>query len=72
MRTNATFSVIASTAYLLIYCLLLGLEGLQWLALLMFMFSPFVLCWMIYSILKYDKYSGRELSEGEEYGYEDV
>lgn len=66
MRTNATFSIIAATVYLLLYRLLLPREDAQWLAMSMFILSPVVLCWMVYTILKHGKYTGRELSEGEE------
>jgi hypothetical protein len=71
MLTNATFSVISTTVYLLIYCFLLQLERLQWIAVLMLIFSPVMVCWMVYVVLKYGRYPGRELSEGDEYGYED-
>lgn len=70
MLTNATFSIIFTTAYLVIYCIFLQAEHLQRLAVGMFLLSPFVLCWMVYIILKYGRYTGRELSEDEEFGYE--
>jgi len=71
MFTNTTFSIITATIYLLVYCVLLQVPHLQWLAMLMFAFSPLVLCWMVYVILKYGRYTGRELAEDEEYGYGD-
>lgn len=71
MLTNASFSIIFTTAYLVIYCIFLQVEHLQKLAVCMFLLSPFVLCRMVYVILKYGRYTGRELSEDEEFGYED-
>ena len=37
----------------------------------MFLFSPVLVAWMVYTVIKYGKYSGKELDEGEEWGYED-
>ncbi|PSL32187.1 hypothetical protein [Chitinophaga ginsengisoli] len=71
MLTNSTFSVIAVTAYLLLYCILLQIEHTQWIAVRMFLFSPLLVIWMVYTVLKYGVYTGRELAEDEEYGYQD-
>lgn len=71
MLKNSSFSVIAVTTYLIIYCVLLQIEYTQWLAFRMFLFSPFLVIWMVYTVLKYGVYAGRELAEGEEYGYQD-
>ena len=37
----------------------------------MFMLSPLLILWMAYTIIRYGKYTGRELVEGEEWAYED-
>ncbi|HJT75351.1 MAG TPA: hypothetical protein VJ720_15050 [Chitinophaga sp.] len=71
MLRNSTFSIIAVTVYLLVYCVLLQIERTQSVAVLMFIVSPGPLLWMVYTILKYGKYNGRELAENEEYGYQD-
>jgi hypothetical protein len=71
MLKNVSFSIIFATVYLLVYCILLSVEQMQWLAVGMFIASPFVLCRMVYVILKYGRYTGRELAEGEEFGYQD-
>jgi hypothetical protein len=39
---------------------------------LMFLSSPFLMLWMVYSILKYGKPSEKKLEKGEEFGYSDV
>lgn len=71
MLTNSTFSVITVTVYLLLYCILLQIEHTQWLAVYMFLLSPVLIIWMVYTVLKYGVYTGRELREDEEYGYQD-
>lgn len=57
--------------YLLVYCILLQIEHTQWIAVYMFIVSPFLVVWMVYTVLKYGVYTGRELAEDEEYGYQD-
>lgn len=71
MLKNSTFSVIAVTAYLILYCVLLQIEYTQWIAFRMFLISPFLVIWMVYTVLKYGLYTGRELADNEEYGYQD-
>ncbi|SFE88923.1 hypothetical protein SAMN05518672_111180 [Chitinophaga sp. CF118] len=71
MLRNSTFSVITVTIYLVVYCFLLQIERTQWLGFLMFTLSPILVIWMVYTVLKYGVYNGRELAEGEEYGYQD-
>ena len=69
MLRNPIFAAILSTCYLLIYIYLLDKH---WdIAFTMFIFSPIVITWLVYTILKYGKYSGRPLKVNEEYGYED-
>jgi hypothetical protein len=38
----------------------------------LFLLSPFVVLYMVYMVIRYGVYSGRELDEDEEWGYEDV
>jgi hypothetical protein len=37
----------------------------------MFLLSPFLVAWMVYTVLKKGVYTGRELAENEEWGYSD-
>lgn len=60
--------VFLATAYLIAYCILIRVE--PGIAMILFLFSPLVLCWMVYAVLKYAQYKGRELGD-EEYGYQD-
>ena len=39
---------------------------------LMFSISPFLVIWMVLSILKDGKHSGKKLGPDEEWGYEDI
>jgi hypothetical protein len=41
------------------------------LAALIFLLSPFLIAWLAYTIMKYGKYSGPELRDDEEWGYQD-
>ncbi len=67
---RATVSVVLVTIYLLAYCALLQFERTQFFALLMLMFSPALIIWMVYTVLKHGKYNGPELGK-EEFGYGD-
>lgn len=71
IKTRAGFAVATTTTYLLVYCILLQIESLQQLGIGMFTLSPVVLIWMVYSVLRYGRYTGRELEAGEEFGYEE-
>ncbi len=68
---NYRVATILVTLYLLVYVILhqsgAELRVLAW----MFVFSPALVIWMVYTILKYGIYSGPELAEQEEYGYQD-
>lgn len=65
-----TFSVIAVTAYLVVYCVLLRFDLTLDFAVWMFVFSPVALVWMVLRVLKHGAYTGPELGE-EEFGYQD-
>ena len=69
---NYKFSVIFVTIYLIVFTIV-GRAGAEPEVLfLMFSISPFLIVWMVYSVLKYGKYTGKDLSDKEEWGYEDV
>ena len=65
------FVTLLVTCYLLTYHIFfqygISMNILAW----MFIASPFLLIWMVITILKYGKYTGRELEENEEPGAED-
>ena len=68
---NYKFATTFVTLYLVVYTLLLRYEVSTSAALLMFSLSPFLVLWMVYTILKYAPFCGRELKENEEWGYQD-
>jgi len=68
---NHKLVTILVTVYLIIYTLLHHTGGSLKLLGAMFLASPFLVVWMAYTILKYASYTGRELAEDEEWGYQD-
>ena len=67
---RASFAIGFVSVYLFAFLIVLhaGYGRLVW---LMFMASPLLVIWMVYSVIKFGKYSGKELGEDEEWGYED-
>lgn len=65
------FAVSLATAYLVVYLLLIELNANSDIIYSMFFFSPVVVGYMLYAILKHGRYSGNELKEDEEWGYQD-
>ncbi len=45
--------------------------SLPWLVNIIFLALPFLMIWLLYSVIRYGKYQGRELAEEEEWGYAD-
>lgn len=70
MLRNDTFSVVFVTLYVFTYCVLLQFESTLSFAIGMLLFSPFLVFWMVYTILKYGKYNGKGLGN-DEFGYQD-
>lgn len=59
------------TAYLIVYTILHQAGASFKLLGVMFILSPFLVIWMAYTILRYGSYTGKELAEDEEWGYQD-
>lgn len=70
MLRNDTFSVVFVTLYVFIYCVLLQFDSTLSFAIGMLLFSPFLIFWMVYTVLKYGKYNGKTLGN-DEFGYHD-
>lgn len=70
MLRNDVFSVGFVTAYFIVSVVLMQFEPSRSPGLIMALLSPFLLCWMVYTILKHGKYAGPELGK-DEYGYLD-
>lgn len=72
MRKNALLAVGSVTLVLAIYALLILLRtGAGWVSLL-FSLSPLLVAAMVYIVIRYDTYAGKELEEEEEFGYADL
>jgi len=63
-------AAIIVTLYLLIYCQLLWFEKTQVIALIMLTFSPIMIIWMVYMVIRYGTYNGPKLDK-EHFGYQD-
>lgn len=70
MLQKDVFAAVFVTLYLVIYVVLLQFDTTQFYGFRMLIFSPLLLCWMVYTVLKHGKYKGQELGE-EEFGYQD-
>jgi hypothetical protein len=68
---RSSLAVLSSSLYLLFFLVVLqtGYYHLTW---ILFLLSPFVLLYLVYSVLRYGVYSGKELDKDAEWGYEDV
>ena len=63
-------STLLVTLYLIIYTILSRIEAAAPYIFFMFLLSPVLVFWMVYTILKFATYNGRELKENEEWGYQ--
>jgi hypothetical protein len=72
MLRNPAFVTTFVTVYLVIYTDLLHTGASANITTLLFALSPFFVVWMAITIMKYGKYTGPELGENEEWGYQDV
>lgn len=69
LRSPAAATVLSSL-YLLAY-LVFFYGGYANVVFMMFLAAPAVLIWLAYTIIRYGKFEGPELEEGEEWGYSD-
>ena len=71
MLRSSAFAITAGSLYFLLYLILIFSNVSPNLVVIMFTFSPFIIVWMAYTIIRYGKYTGEELKETDEWGYED-
>jgi hypothetical protein len=71
MLRNPIFVTIAVTSYLALYYILFHAGAPVSIIMAMFVASPFLVIWLVITILKYGKYNGPELKDNEEWGYQD-
>ena len=70
MKSFDITAVIIVSIYLFIYTILLQFGLPIGYAIYLWLLSPFLVVGMVYAVLKYGKYEGREL-DGDEFGYQD-
>ena len=68
MLRNDIFSVGFVTVYLFIYLALLQFDNTQIYGFVLLLFSPLLIFWMGYTVLKHGQYDGPDLGN-EEFGY---
>ena len=68
---RSSLSIVFSSAYLALFLIAIntGQSQFVW---PMFLLSPLVVAYMVYTVIRYGKYAGKELNEDEEWGYEDT
>jgi hypothetical protein len=71
MKKSSFFPVTVVTILLIVYTILLATGASPVLAGGIFLLSPFLIIWMVYRVIRHDTHHGRELMEGEEWGYTD-
>ena len=59
------------TAYLVLYYILFYAGVADDIIISMFIASPFLVIWLVVTLLKHGQYNGPELSDNEEWGYQD-
>ena len=67
LRPN--FAVTVTSIILIVYCFLLGRNSP--LAYFIFSISPFLVLWVVYTVIRFGIFRGNELNEDEEWGYAD-
>lgn len=72
MLKHPAFSITTVTAYVVVFVVISRLHADLSLLLTLYPISPLLVIWMVYTVIRYGSYSGRELREGQEWGYEDV
>jgi CHASE2 domain-containing sensor protein len=71
MYKNPIFAAVFATVYLLVYVVFLQLDFLPTVTAVLFFFSPVVLVWLAYTVIRHGKFTGADLKEDEEWGYQD-
>ncbi len=71
MFRKPAFVTIAASCYLLLYCILLQSSVPSLFNAILFFFSPFVLVWLVLTVLKDQSKKIKDLQGEEEWGYQD-
>lgn len=71
MNRNEAIPVITVSVILIFYAILILTRVSFPFINFLFFISPFLLIWMVYNVIRFGDYKGRELEEDEEWGYAD-
>jgi len=71
MFKKPSFVVTTVSCILLLYCILIGFHAPLPLIYFIFGISPFLMLWMVFTVIRHGIYYGKELEEDEEWGYQD-
>jgi archaellum biogenesis protein FlaJ (TadC family) len=63
MLKNYKFSVAFVSLYLLVYTVLVGMSASFFVLSVLFFISPFLIIWMVYTILRYATYNDKEYED---------
>jgi hypothetical protein len=71
MKQRIPVSVFIVSAFLVVYVLVISAGASSLIGRIMFIASPFLVIWMVISVLRSKTFTGKDLDEGEEWGYSD-
>lgn len=71
MLKKPAFAVLITTIAVVLYNILPRFTDSFILPGIILITSPFLMGWMVYTILRFGKYNGKELNDKEEWGYQD-
>ena len=71
MKQRIPASVFIVSAFMVGYVLVMSTNAVASIGRIMFILSPFLLIWMIISVLRSKNFTGKDLEEKEEWGYAD-
>lgn len=71
MKARIPAPVLIVSAFLIVYVLLMSANVNSVITRFLFIFSPFLVIWMVISVLQSKTFTAKELEEEEEWGYAD-
>lgn len=71
MKRSEAIPVLIVSSLLIIYIVLCFWDKAFFFTALIFTISPLLMMWLVYSVIRYGEYKGRELKPDEEFGYTD-
>lgn len=71
MKKGEIIPLVVASGVLLIYAVLILLDIAPLVTGFIFMASPILVIWLVYSIIRHGEYKDKELKPGEEWGYND-